>query len=283
MNNRFKTGAFGSAILLLAVTASAGVIMKREGGPVGGDKMQSVVYIEGAKVRVESAAAMGKTVIIFDGDKQVMWIVQPDNSYMEMTADSIARMAQMAGGGGMSGAQNAQMEAAMQRQQAALANLPPEQRAMAEQAMKGRMGAMGGGASSGPVSYTYEARGGSGKYGQFTCTKYDQMGNGKKSAEMCLAPTSELRLSANDMRAFQAMSKFMEPMRRMNPRASQMATFNETMPGFPVHSLMFDASDKPTYEDTLLSVEQKSVEGAMFTLPAGATKRDMMGGRGGRP
>jgi hypothetical protein len=84
------------------------------------------------------------------------------------------------------------------------------------------------------------------------------------------------------MKAFLEMAKFMEPMRRMNPRSGS-SIFAEQLHGFPVRTVVFQG-EKPTYEDTVLSVEQKSVGADMFTLPAGATKRDFpgMGGRGGR-
>ena len=40
--------------------------------------------------------------------------------------------------------------------------------------------------------------------------------------------------------------------------------------------------DKPTFETTVLSVEQKAIDGGLFALPSGLRKQDMMGGRGPR-
>ena len=83
--------------------------------------------MQAASIRMEMASERGKTIIIFDGDKQVLWMIQPDQgSYMEMTADTVARMSQQAGGA------NAQMEQAMKQMQEKMASMPPEQRAMME-------------------------------------------------------------------------------------------------------------------------------------------------------
>ena len=145
--------------------------------------------------------------------------------------------------------------------------------------MKGRAGAMGAGGA--PPTITFQAKGGTNKVGSFTCSKYDELSNGKRTAELCAAAFDQLHLTEADLKSFQSMAKFMEPMARMNPRGmSAMPT--EQIHGFPVRTVMYDA-DKPTYEDTVLSVEQQSVEAGMFTLPAGLTKRRTTGGRGGAP
>ncbi len=275
MNNLLRSATFLAALGCFSLMACAGVVIKRESGEPGAQqKQKSTMYVEAGRIRMEMESEHGKTIMIFDGNKQVLWMIQPDQgSYMEMTADTVARMSQMAG------AANPQMEQAMKQMQEKMASMPPEQRAMMEQAMKGRGGAMGGGA---PPTITFQAKGGSERVGSFTCSKYDELSNGKRTAELCAAAFDQLHLTEADLKTFQTMAKFMEPMRRMNPRGmSSMPT--EQIHGFPVRTVMFDAADKPTYEDTVLSVEQKPVEAGMFTLPAGLTKRDMMGGRGGAP
>jgi hypothetical protein len=277
LRNAILLAAFGC----FSLQAFAGVVIKREGGEPGGpEKQKSTLYVEGGKIRMEMESERGKTIMIFDGDKQVLWMIQADHTYMEMTAETVQRMSQMQSQ--MAGQGNPQMEQAMKAMQEKMANMTPEQRAMVEQAMKGRGGAMGGGSASAPPTITYEAKGGSDKIGQFTCTKYDQLSNGKRTAEMCAAPFSQLHLNEGDMRAFHSMAKFMEPMRRMNPRGASAAP-TEEIHGFPVHTVVF-TGEKPIYEETVLSVEQRSVEASMFVLPAGLTKRDFPGfGGGTRP
>ena len=265
--------AFGCSSLL----GFAGIVIKRESGEPGTQqKQKSTMWVQAGKIRMEMASERSKTIIIFDGDKQVLWMIQPDQgSYMEMTADTVARMSQQAGG------TNAQMDQVMKQMQQKMASMPPEQRAMMEQAMKGRAGAMGAGGAPSPT-VTFQAKGSTDKVGPFTCSKYDELSNGKRTAELCAATFDQLHLTEADLRSFQSMAKFMEPMRRMNPRG-MAALPTEQIHGFPVRTVMYDAADKPTYEDTVLSAEQQSVEAGMFTLPAGLTKSDMMGGRGSAP
>jgi hypothetical protein len=272
MNKTLRIAILLTAFSSSSLPAFAGVVIKRESGEPGAElKQKSTMYVEAGKIRMEMESERGKTVIIFDGDKQVLWMIQPDQgSYMEFTAETVARMNPSA---------NPQMEQAMKQMQDRMASMTPEQRAMMEQAMKGRGGmggAMGGGAAP---TITFQAKGGSDKVGSFTCSKYDQLSNGKRVAELCAAPFDEIHLTAADLKSFRDMAKFMEPLRRMNPHGmSAMPT--EQIHGFPVRTVVYDG-DKPISEDTVLSVEQKSVDANMFTLPSGLTKRDMTGGRGG--
>jgi hypothetical protein len=166
-----------------------------------------------------------------------------------------------------------------------MASMPPQQRAMMEQMMKGRGGAMAGmagGAPAAPKTITFSAKGGSDKVGSFTCTKYDELTDGKRTAEICAAPFDQVKVTESDRKSLQGLQKFFEPLMKMAPgRGGFTMPDTEQLKGFPVHSVNYDG-DKATFETTVLSVEQKSIDGAMFTLPAGLTKRDLMGGRGGR-
>lgn len=244
-----------------------GVVIQQEHGEFGSkQKQKTTLYAENGKIRMESDDQRGgKTIMIFDGDKQVMWMIQPaEGTYTEMTAADVANMSQMA-------------SQASQRMEEAMKNMTPEQRAMMESAMKGRGGAMGG-APPPPPTITFQAKGGSDKFGSFTCSKYDELSNGKRTAEICAASLEQVHLKPADVKSFEAMAKFFEPMRRMSPRGGYSAPRIEQLHGFPVHSVSYDG-DKPTYETTVLSVDQKSVDASMFTLPAGLKKMDMMGGR----
>jgi hypothetical protein len=273
LRNTILLTAFGCSSLL----GFAGIVIRKEiGEPGAQQKHKSTMWVQAGKIRMEMASERGKTIVIFDGDKQVLWMIQPDQgSYMEMTADTVARLSQQAGGA------DAQMEQAMKQMQQKMASMPPEQRAIIEQAMKGRAGAMGAGGA--PPTITFQAKGGTERVGSFTCSRYDELSNGKRTAELCAATFDQFHLTEADLRSFQSMAKFMEPMRRMNPRGMSPVMPMEQIHGFPVRTVMYDAADKPTYEDTVLSVEQQSVEAGMFTLPAGLTKSDMMGSRGSAP
>ena len=121
----FLVGLQGVAWLL-----PAGTIIQQEEREPGTSKVkaQATISIDAGKLRMEQeSAAAGKSVMIFDQSKQVVWMIEPaKNSYMELTA---AQVQQMGG----------QMQQAMKQMEAELAQMPPEQRKMVEQMMKQQM------------------------------------------------------------------------------------------------------------------------------------------------
>jgi len=261
-NKTFRFAAFVAVLVCFTLSLSAGLVIIQEGGEPGKDKMKFTMYVEGGKIRVETTMANGtKTASIFDGDRQVMWVLQPEqHTYMEMNAAS--------------------MDAMGQRMQAAMANLTPEQKAMMEKAMAGRGGV--GGAPAAPKTITFQPKGGTDHVGKFTCTLYTELTNGQRSAELCAASMDQIPFSAADLKAFKALAKFGESMSKMGGRGSGFTPPSvEELHGYPVHSVRYDGT-RATYEMTVLSADQKSVDSSMFTIPAGFTKQDMMGGRGGR-
>src|SRR3954465_5865655 len=118
------------SMLFYPVAGVAGVVVQQTGGDIGSDKpkQKTTIYIQGSKLRMDSDDPAGKkSSVIFDGDKQVMWIVDPsEGSYREMTAAQVQQMGD-------------QMSSMMQQMQGQLAQMPPEQRKMMEDMMKSRM------------------------------------------------------------------------------------------------------------------------------------------------
>ena len=112
-----------ATLVLLGLPVLAfGVVIQQEHGEVGAkQKDVTTMYLDNGKIRVESASATGgKQVIIFDGDTQVMWMIQPEqNSYSEMTAETINGLGQQVG------AASAQMADAMKKMQDQMASMPP--------------------------------------------------------------------------------------------------------------------------------------------------------------
>jgi hypothetical protein len=276
---------FVAIVVGFALALSAGVVIVQESGDVGSQaKMKTTLYVDGGKIRVENTMADGKkNITIFDGDKQVLWMIQPEqNSYMEMTSATVENMAQMASQAGGTAGQLAQ---AQQQMQQAMANMTPEQRAMMEKAMAARGGSMPGmpgGAPAGPRTITFQPKGGTDHVGKFSCTLYTELTNGQRSAEICAAASDQIQFKEADLRAFKSLQKFMEPLQRMGSRGGFSAPSIEQLHGFPVHSIHYEGA-RATYETMVLSADQKSVDAGMFLVPPGMVKQDMMGGgRGGR-
>ncbi|HWP84165.1 MAG TPA: hypothetical protein VNN17_03170, partial [Terriglobia bacterium] len=120
----------------LAPAALAGTVIKQqELTPGNATARQTVtIYLDADKLRVEgNNPSSGQYVVIFDKAKQVMWFAEPSKgTYLELTAAQVQAM-----GAQMQGAMS-QMQEAMKQMEAEMANLPPQQRAMMEQMMKGR-------------------------------------------------------------------------------------------------------------------------------------------------
>ena len=99
-----------------SLLAASGLLVVEK--TTSGDTIRtSQIQIEQHRMRAEVAGGAGPTsrVVIFDGAKQVLWLVDPaKKSYNEMTKADADRM------GG-------QLQDAMSQMQAQLANLPPAQ------------------------------------------------------------------------------------------------------------------------------------------------------------
>jgi hypothetical protein len=238
-------------------------------GQIGGQaKQKSVISMDNGKIRMELQGSI-HIIMIFDSSKQVMWTITPERgTYMEVNADTPAAPS-------MSDQRQAQMDAAMKKMQEQMASMPPEQRAQMEKMMKG----MTNGASAATTpNLTYRSLGTTDKVGQFTCSNYEALNNGKRFAEHCTATLDQLHLTADDFRTFEAMGKFMKA--HMGSRASAAPAIVEEMKGFPVRTVTY-MGDKPNFESTVISVEHKSVDSSLFTVPSGLKKEDPMAGRGG--
>ena len=132
------------------------------------------VFVDSDRVRIETEGEFGRSVMIFRGDKQTMWIVAPDRrSYQELTKEQVDRFGEQMGG------RMAEMRQQMQEQ---LKNMPPERRKMVEQMMKSRMGGMLMAAA--PTSKTEYSLVASGQQvNQWTCDKYEGVRDGEKQRE----------------------------------------------------------------------------------------------------
>ena len=261
----------------MSLAARAGVAIQMEGGEIGPNKPKSkmTIYLDAGKLRVETQDAENKGVMIFDAGKQVMWMINSnDNTYREMDKAQIDAMGQ-------------QMSKAMEQMQAQMANMPPQQRAMMEEMMKKNMGGMMGGASAKPTISLKEL--GSEKVRSYDTTHYEMLTNGERTQEIWAAPYDQAKLSPADFKTFQDMSKFFEGITRNVPRGSYSFSAMEQLKGFPVKTVQYSGG-KPSHEWEMVSVDQKSIDGSLFTLPAGAKKMEMPGmggpmggGMGGPP
>lgn len=205
----------------------------------------------------------GDTSILFltqGGDRMVI-LTKSRNEYQEIDKAAMDAMGQ-------------QMSGMMAQLEGAMKGMPPEQRAMMEQMMKGKMGAAVAPAAAAP---TYTSKG-SATVSGFPCTNYDEMAGGQKTGELCAAGPAALGLNAADFQVFERMRAFTQamagPMAQMMPRASgPRAGLN----GFPVQTVDFKAG-KAVSRELVKSITDVALTDADFSL--GSAKKVEMGGVG---
>lgn len=235
---------------------------------LSGKKTTTQTQLERTRMRTEVTDATGaKQVVIFDGAKQVMYIINDaTKSYTEMTKADLERVAGM-----------------MAQMQAQMANLPPAQRAQMESMMRGR----GMGAAAEKMVYK---RVGSGRATKWTCDRYDgYLGTEKvtelgteKVTELCTVEPTALGFASAD---FEVSRQLVEFVRALLPQgADQMFALGNTQEqggfsGVPVRSVTTLAGQTTTSEVT--DVSRQTFPASLFAIPAGFQKQSLgMGGRG---
>ncbi len=212
------------------------------------------VQIEATRTRTEMAGPNGvMNVTIFDGGKQVLYIVDPARkTYMEMTKADVDRL-------------SAQMQGSMAQMKAQLEKLPPAQRTQMEAMMKG-------------VQHT---RTGSDTVGRWTCDKYDLTQGGQKIGEVCSVNLATLGFSATDFDVMRQMGAFYSTMAPLMP--TQLTGVSGIDPGgsdFPVKTVMMVPGGTMTTE--VVEAGRQTFPDSLFAVPAGFTKQDIVGALGGR-
>ena len=227
----------------------------------GGPPVTVQVQIEATRMRTEMAGPNGAmNVTIFDGGKQVLYIVDPARkTYMEMTKADADRL-------------SAQVQGAMAQMQAQLEKLPPAQRAQMEAMMKGRAGTVA-------LQYTPT---GSDKVGRWTCDKYDVTQNGQKIGEVCSVNPTALGFGATDFAVMGQMAAFYSGMApQMSGQLSPVTPIDQGgTSGFPVKSVTTIQGQTTTTE--VVEAGRQTFPDSLFAVPAGFTKQDLIGVMGGR-
>ncbi len=184
-----------------------------------------------------------------------------DRSYFRLDESTLSQLA-------------SQISAAMEQMQEQLANLPPEQRAMMEQMMKGRMpeGMSMGSGTQGPTFRVEPA--GSEQVGTYSCDKYEVFRGSEKSLEICVVPVSRLTALSEVMNTFRSMARFTKKLvestqqRLLATMANSPFQILDEIDGFPVMTRQFQ-NGQPTHETLLNSATQRDLSDDLFTVPSG--------------
>ncbi|MEZ5758389.1 MAG: DUF4412 domain-containing protein [Emcibacteraceae bacterium] len=207
--------------------------------------------------------------MIFDGAAQNMTVIShQDKSYMifdKSTAGSV----------------KSQMDAAMEK---ALANVPPEQRAMVEKMMKQRMSSMGGQQQMQMPQVKTEIKktGKNDTINGYACDYYEAYRGDQKQGEYCITSWSDLDVGEDIQTSFKNMAEFMkgfmEELSKMSPVRMDDNPFNymNEMEGFPVLSRQF-SNGQATHESMLSSISNQDIDESEFIAPEGYKQRNLMG------
>lgn len=255
-----------SFLTLLPLLSHAGVSMNLVSTDASGKETGRLnIYAQSDNIRMDDEGQGSRNSMIFLGDSFIV-LDHKKKNYIVMDEAFVNEV-------------SAQMSEAMKEMEKQLASLPPEQRAMAEQMMKGGMGQMmGQQQKEAPPPPRVEALG-AGSWQDFDCEKFAVFESGEKTQEICAAGLKDIDGAAEMMQAFRGMAKFMTKMTESMPmRANPGLNPGELMDqidGFPVHTLDY-RNGELTGESSLESVIEQDLDDGLFSVPDGYVREDPM-------
>ena len=253
--------------LALPLRAADGVLIV-ERTTVGDSARTSQIRIEPERMRVEiPGAGGGSQVVIFDGAKQVMWVLDESRkTYTEMTRADVDRMA-------------GQMSETMAKMQEQLKSLPPAQRAQIEAMMKGR--GLQGMPGAGAAPRTEYRRTGTDRVGEWTCVAYEGFQNDDKVSELCTVDPEDLGFTPADFAVSRQLAEFFSSLLPQNADSLfRIGTPDEQgFSGVPVRRVGVAGPQQVTTE--VVEVSRQTFSDDLFVVPAGFERQTMPFGPSG--
>jgi len=259
-------------VLFAASQVSAGVVFEVETKDhKSGDSgvVQAFVAGKNMKMLITSSDALDGNEMIFRGENREMIVVDHDGkSYMVIDEAMINSIGEQLSG----------VEAQMRE---ALKNVPPEQRAMMEKMMKGRMPPQ----ATGPARSKVELRrtSESGNKNGYPCVKYEATLDGRKVREVWVTPWDNVEGGDEAVEAFEAMAEFFTKMRDSMPKFGGDENGNDNpfedmkeLNGFPVLTYEYAADGSLESESVLNSSARRTLGSEEFEPPSGYKQRQMM-------
>ena len=247
-----------SAFAGVVITSTHVDLASKEESPIG-------AFIEPDRLKIVTR----DNTVIFRADLKRTWVIgTAAGSYVEITPEVVSAFAARIAAAQTPGSPE------QLRIQERLAKLPPEQRAIAEQQLKG----MSGGAAAQQVSY---AKTGPAKVvSSWRCEVYAKAVAGQTQEQLCIAPVSAVGLTDADFRALELFAEFMGPIATspIAPRADYLnwTVMNKAIgfSGIPLESTLLN-NGRPAVQDTMQKIERVDIPADSFDLPAGLTKREL--------
>src|SRR3989304_3417236 len=102
------------------------------------------------------------------------------------------------------------------------------------------------------------------KVGDFVCTVYEVLTQGQVSEVIWAAPAGQVQLDEADLKTFQALGEFYEPLRRQFPQSGMGVSAMRGVEGFPVRTVSYEGQ-RAVSEGTLVNIEQQSLDDGRVT------------------
>ncbi len=210
------------------------------------------------------------TDMIFNSENKVITVIShSDKSYMTFDQDTVSNV-------------QSDIQAAMEQ---ALAQVPPEQRAMVERMMQGNMGGLGGMGGPSPIEVEMpkiEIRETSrtDTINGYDCTYFESYEDNQKEGDHCVATWSELGVSDNIQHSFNAMAEmmegFLEQLGSMTGGEvdSNVLAYLKDMEGYPVLSRQY-SNGQAESESILSSIVEQDLDESEFSPPEGYSQQSM--------
>jgi hypothetical protein len=251
-----------AALVLLDPLAWAGVVVQMEVTAKDAPERtgSEVFYAQGEMTRTDSPSTSGQASSVIFRDETMYFVDHDKKVCQKIDKQDVEQLS------GQLGAMMKEME-----------KLPPEQRAMMEKMMKGKMP----GAQAPPTQRV--ETGGREQVGDYPCTVHTLYSDDEKVREVCLADESVGADLGEAMAAFQALARFaeglMEVTRNLPFGDSIEIPFQDVqgMNGFPVRTRVFDGEGQVVLERTLKSITRRGLEPEEFEIPKGYKVKSLEG------
>lgn len=259
LSSLFGSVAFAGSILELATTEYA------LDPPVLGT-VEITTEGKSSRVEITSISSNESGGLIFNGARHE--VIAIDHDRQEYYVITQEQMNQMAG----------QVEQAMQQMEAALAELPPEQRALARQMMESNMPNR----KTDTSNTVLRATGQTDTIAGYECDNFDVMKGEEKVRDICITPWDDFPEGQEVAGAMQELGKFFASMREafsrsggldLMSRQQDLIGYMKELNGYPVRSRDYNAAGELESESILTAARNGDVDPALFEPPAAYRKQ----------
>ena len=256
--------------LFLACNAYADVVFQmqqKELNPESAGQIKGKVKDNNLRMDFYENGTKLEGSMVFRGDKnEIIMINHDDKSYIIMDEATMKSLA-------------AQIEQAMSQMDAAMKDMPPDQKEKMMEMMKQKMPGMGGEPYVEPVLKKV----GEGNVNGVSCVKYDVYKGDEKVRQHCVANWNSIEGGEEMKTVMLRMADFVELMAKSFSKAGGLAggqmqfeknVFNQLnqLNGFPIETIEY-TDGKEDSISTLESSEKTTVDASSMAPPAGYTKQ----------